>query len=498
MQVPWQQSRLSNQTVQLIIAGIFGAILGTLFLFLPPLTVALITGVAVLVVLAIKKPELALLALLVIISSLFPDTVFPRINLIAFNLYITDILIGVFLLLIIIRWLVDRNYPLIHTPLDIPFLAFCIWAAVTALHGFWMNDVPRYRMIPELRIAEYYITFFLFTNLLRTPGSLRFLLRWFFILATLVGIVMIVQYFLGYTSPFLAGRVEELVTSEQGRIYQEITRITDTTGEGLITMAFMLKSVLLFIDRFRPRKIIDLIQWGIIGIGFIMTFNRTHWMMAIFVIGMTALLVGKQERQKMFYWFLAVIMLMVFLISAILILLPESGAAIFLRAVGDRLFSVANSDLYRNPHTSTLLWRSFEYKYGLPQVWSHPIMGLGLGANYRPLLMDIDGYWADGRHFVHNSHLWIAIKTGLVGLFFYLWFLLGFVWHGLRSWRSIPDATFRGMVLGSALSILAVIIGANAHAITMSLYWIPVLTFVMGTSEVIILNYSNRTGNMHE
>ena len=243
MQAPWQQSRFSDKTTQLIIAGILGAILGLMFLFLPPLTVALLTSVAFLAVLAIKKPELALLGLLVIISSLFPDTAFPRINLIAFNLYITDILIAVFLLLIILRWLVDRNYPLIRTPLDVPFLAFCVWAAVTALYGYWMNDVPRYRMIPELRMAEYYISFFLFTNLLRTPGSLHFLLRWFFILATLVGVVMIVQYFLGYTSPILAGRVEVLVTSEQGRIYQEVTRITDTSGEGLITMAFMLKSV---------------------------------------------------------------------------------------------------------------------------------------------------------------------------------------------------------------------------------------------------------------
>lgn len=491
MQAPWQQSRLSDKTTQLIIAGILGAILGVMFLFLPPLTVALLTGVAFLAVLAIKKPELALLGLLVIISSLFPDTAFPRINLIAFNLYITDILIVVFLFLIILRWLVDRNYPLIRTPLDIPFLAFCVWAAVTALYGYWMNDVPRYRMIPELRMAEYYISFFLFTNLLRTPGSLRFLLRWFFILATLVGVVMIVQYFLGYTSPILAGRVEVLVTSEQGRIYQEVTRITDTSGEGLITMAFMLKSVMLFIDRLRIRKMADLIQWGIIGTGFLMTFNRTHWLMAFFVIGMTALLVGKQERQKLLYWSLAVILLGVFLISAILILLPESGPATFLRAFGGRLFSVTASDLYRDPNTSTLLWRNFEYEYGLPQVWSHPIMGLGLGANYRPLLMNVDGYWSDGRHFVHNSHLWVAMKTGLVGFFFYLWFLLGFVWHGLRSWRSVADVSLRGMVLGSALSILAIVIGANAHAITMSLYWIPVLTFVIGTSEVIILRHSN-------
>ena len=88
-------------------------------------------------------------------------------------------------------------------------------------------------------------------------------------------------------------------------------------------------------------------------------------------------------------------------------------------------------DTLFNPDTlgeSSLAYRQVETEYALPQIASHPLIGLGLGANYRPLDNRIDfGVLAyDKLAYIHNGHLWMILKTGIIGYLFFIWFLFLF------------------------------------------------------------------------
>lgn len=486
MQTSWKRVGFLSHSTQLLIAGITGAILGLLFYLMPPQYVALTVGVFALAVMAIRRPEYALMAILIMTSTVFPDTVFPLVNIGVGNLYITDLIIVALLVLIFMRWLVDRDFDLRSSPMNFSLIVFIGWSLFTAIRGYMMGQSELGRMIPELRIAIYYGIFFLMINLLREKKSIDFMLNWFFSLATIVAAVMIVQYVFGTDLPFLAGRVEVLATDQQG-----VTRITDTVGEGLITAAFMLKTVMLFIDKIRFRKWLDLLQWAVIGVGLIMTFNRTHWLMAVFVFGFSFLLSERQDRKKIIYWTLILIYLIPLLVGFVLAFAPNSGATEFVQATLGRFFSVVSPDSYRSESTSTLLWRNFEYEYGIPQMMSNPVFGIGMGALYRPYVAEIDHVNFDGRHYSHNGHLWIAMKTGLVGFFFWVWFGIAFVARGLKKWRLIKDLRYRGFVLGSTLVFLSIMFGTIAHPITMTLFWLPIITLMMGISEVLIQQSAN-------
>jgi len=47
-----------------------------------------------------------------------------------------------------------------------------------------------------------------------------------------------------------------------------------------------------------------------------------------------------------------------------------------------RLGTLGNTDTLQE---SSLQWRNAENAYVIPQILSHPTLGMGLGSNYRPL-----------------------------------------------------------------------------------------------------------------
>jgi O-antigen ligase len=480
----WQQAISLDTPAQLAIAGFLGLLLGSLFAFLSPNAVLWLVLLVVMVLVAIRRPEVAVLGIIVMLSTVFSDVVFPRISIGIGNLYITDIIIIALFALIILRWLVDKKFQLVHTPLDLPLVLFVAWAVITAVRGYLEFNTDFVYFVPEVRIVAYYSIFFLVTQLITRGRNLDVFIKWFFMLATVVAVAIIVQYWLGVTFPFLAGRVETLAT--QGRTFQEVTRVTDTVGEGLLTIAFIAKTIALFTNRLRSAQLVDLVQWAVLAIGLAMTFNRTHWGIALLAFLLTALLSRRQVRQTVLRWFLVCLYVFPALLTLILLAGPADGISRFVTASFDRLASSVSPDLYREESTSTLLWRRFEFQYGLPQLASQPLMGIGLGARYRPTLAQIDTPAFDGRRYTHNAHLWIAMKTGLVGYFLWAWLSIVFIWRGIKYWRLIADPQLRAIVLSFSLAYLGVMVGCILHPIVMTLYWVPVLAAMMGINEVII------------
>jgi O-antigen ligase len=145
-----------------------------------------------------------------------------------------------------------------------------------------------------------------------------------------------------------------------------------------------------------------------------------------------------------------------------------------------------------NPETlneSSLQYRYIEDSYALPVIASHPLIGLGLGAEYRPWDPRIDYIRSttyDQLTFIHNGHLWIMLKTGLIGYIFLLWLLFRFLIRGIKNWKYIYDPFYSGIVLSFAVICVGIMIVAFINNVFYETYWAPVIGIMMGVNEVIL------------
>ena len=480
-------NNIFEKTLIMLSTICIGLLLGLNALFLPPSWALGIPITILVIITTIKHPSIGILGVLFFLCTVIPEESVPIINIGPGRLLITELIVLAMFLFIIIRWLVERDFHFSTSPLNLPILLFYIWALSATIRALLWTDLTISESIPEIRIVSYYMVFYLVTNLIKNKSELEFFIRGFFLLATGVAITMIVQFIIGTKIPFLPGRVEVLVTGQES--YGNITRIFDTPGESIITVCLIIKSIELFTSKLTISKGFQVIQWALLGTAMVLTFSRTHWLIVVLAFALAFLLTRKQDKRNFINWSYF-LLFSVPLIILLIIAFPDSQAASLLNASADRFTSVLTVETYTgSSDTSTLRWRDFEYKYAVPQILQHPIFGLGLGAIYRPPVYGIDDAWTNLQRYIHNSQLWIVVKTGLVGYFFLAWFSIVFLWRGFKNWRKISDPHKRGFFLGTTLSYVGILVASNIHPVFTVLFWTPIIGVIMGLNEVIIKEY---------
>jgi O-antigen ligase len=431
---------------------------------------------------------LILLAIVSLSSTVLAEAKVPVISLGFGRLYITDVFLFGLFGLIILRSLVEPKFKLIHTPLDWPLLIFYGVALVATVSQLLTSSLAISLAIPEMRTVTYYLTFFAVTNLIREKRQLDLLLQGLLLLATGVAAAMILQFMLGNAVQLLPGRVESLAT--EGRQYSDITRIIPP-GESLILTGFITATVMLVLDKPKLISILKFLQWALLGVAVVLTFNRNFWVGVGLALLLLVYLARGADRQRLLRWslvavFAAAVGLVVIAIQ------PGARTTHLVNATLERLVSLVNSQTYENSPSSTLRWRDFEYHYALPQIAAHPILGLGLGARYRPFVPNIDYEKFDGRGFTHNAHMWIILKTGILGYLCLIWLSLTFLHRGFKEWRYVPNRVLRGTVLGFTLTYLGVVLGSLVNPMLMEWFWTPVIGIMLGVNEVIFVQFAKR------
>lgn len=462
-----------------------GLLLGVASLWFSPLWVlgALAGGGFILSIL--KRPEIALLGILIATSSIVFEDRLPLIPIGVGSLHIPDVILLALLGLIILRWLVEPSFKMVRTPLDWPLLSFYSVALLSTFIAIFRSSVAFSIGFREVRVVTYYLTFFIVTNLVREDRQLFLLLRGLFLLATIVAAVMIAQFLLGESVRLMPGRIETLST--QSMSHEGIARILPP-GQSLILVAFIATTATLVLDKFRPMNMFRFLQWGLLGLAVLLTFNRSFWVGVSLGLCILAYLIKGQDRQRLVGWALVVM----FLVPAILLLVfvaPESRAASLVSASLERLGTLGSG---KTLGESSLQHRYVEYEYALPQITPPSLIGLGMGARYRP--WDPRADWKgpddsssfDGRAYIHNGHLWMLLKSGLLGYLCLVWLSFAFLLRGFKYWRRIPNPQMRGIVLGFTLTYLGVLIGAVVNPMFMQWFWTPVIGIMMGINEIVL------------
>jgi hypothetical protein len=461
-----------------------GVALGTIALSFSPQLVLVALAAGGLILAALKRPEIALLAILVAKSTIIFEDRMPLIPIGVGSLHVADVILLALFGLILLRWLAESDFHIVHTPLDLPLLAFYGVALLSTLIAVLTSSLEFNQGLRGIRDITFYLTFFLVINLVREQRQLTLLLRGFLALATAVAIAMIAQYLVGESLQLLPGRVETLST--QGESYGGVFRILPP-GQSLTLVAFVVTTVALVLNGFRPLSLLRFLQWGLLGLVVVLTFNRSFWVVAGLALLLTACLLRGQDRQRLVVWSL-VVALLASVILPLAMYEPESRASTLVRASIERLRTLVSSGTLGE---SSIEMRYVESEYARSQITKVPLIGLGIGARYRPWDSRIDwrlpdGSGFDGRAYIHNGHLWILLQSGLLGYLCFVWLSLAFLVRGLRYWRSVRDSDMRAMVLGFTVTYLGVMLGAIVNPMLMQSFWIPVLGVMLGMTELAV------------
>jgi hypothetical protein len=472
--------QLHNPLVQLLMAGACGAAVGAAALWVPPLlTAGALVGIP-LAFFSLKRPELILLVFLVFSSTILAPEQEPAFSAGVGTLYLSDVLLLTLVGLIVLRRLFEPQFKLVTTPLDWPLALFVGFAVVATLQAIWFGSLSLSDSLGELRIFIAYLLFFAVTNLVRNERQVKLLIYGMLALTAVVGCAMIAQYIVGNEIALLPGRVEALQT--EGARFDNITRILPP-GQSLALTGFLVLLAVLTLRPSPPLQFWYPAQLALAGAALLLTFNRNFWVAAAVAI-LVMLFVGTdKERERLVAW-LCVMVGAAMAAVIILAQVPDAKANNLVQAAADRVFSLTESDTFESPDSS-LRWRDFEYVHALPHIVEHPVFGLGLGATYRPWLHDFDHIGFDGRGYIHNGHVWIMLKAGLLSYACLVGASAVFLIRGLTRWRRVADPFLRATVLAFCLVYIGVLLGSLVNSMLVQAYWTPVIAMMMGINEVI-------------
>jgi hypothetical protein len=274
------------------------------------------------VYIVLKRPELALVGILVLTSSILFEDQMPRISF-GVSFHLSDLLLFGMLGVILVRLVVEKDFRLVRTPLDTPLWLFIGITILSTLIAVFQSSVEAELARRSIRVFSYYLTFFILTQLVREPRQLKLLLFSILTIAIVVAMAMVAQFILGDSVQILPGRVEALVT--QNTSYDDITRILPP-GWSTVMISFMVIVCLFAIEKSPLRASFNLILLLVFGIALILTFLRSFWGALMVVTALLFFLLNNNERAR----FIVATLTLASLGAIILLIVfvdPESRAA---------------------------------------------------------------------------------------------------------------------------------------------------------------------------
>ncbi|MHB1295050.1 MAG: O-antigen ligase family protein [Anaerolineae bacterium] len=424
-----------------------GLVLGAATLKLSPVLVLAGLAGGLAVVFVTRWPVWGILAMLLIANGLVDSTDLPLIPLGPASLHITDAIVGYLVVLVIIRAVADRRFHPVATPMDTPMIWFVAAVFLAAVMAVAVRGVDASFVLRRLRGLTYYLAFFPITNLIRTRRQMAILIYGMLTMAVFASLVMFVQV-VSPSIQIIETRAMELSTA--GVEYAGVLR-TFIEAERIIYVSLPIMLALLLLVQ-NGSYVLRLAATGAVGLGVFLTFQRNYWLTTMIALGTMAVLVSVRERTKMVRYGLVVLV-----VVALAAVLPIQATQRYISAAADRLiFGMSPETLAMDSSTQM---RVMETGYALESVERNPLVGVGLGTPYRPATLS-DQYYSTEypgmglRWYMHNAYLWVLVDMGLLGFLPFLWLYIGAIVRGFKRWRSVPNVTYRAIVLGSTVALL--------------------------------------------
>jgi hypothetical protein len=242
----------------------------------------------------------------------------------------------------------------------------------------------------------------------------------------------------------------------------------------------------------RPFPFSRIIQVSVLGLAVVLTFNRNFWVGIGLAVLIMACLIPFPKKIRLLKIILVTLFFAIIFVPVISSMDTRIGKLI--DASTTRFATMFNLNTLNE---GSLQYRFVENSYSFPQIASHPLIGLGLGTDYRPWDQRIDGIsfqnktWDMGLY-IHNGHLWVILKTGLIGYILLMWMILHFLKRSFQHRQRILDPFYSGIVLSFAVVIAGLLVSALFNPIFRDINWVLIIGVMLGMGEVIIGLNQNR------
>jgi hypothetical protein len=463
---------------QTIIWICIGIMLGLIAVYLPlKITLTAIAGIMLLKYLA-TRPVLVVLIIVALTSSIVFEESIPLIPIGVGSLHVSDVLLLFMLGTLGYRHITEKNFTFAKSPLNTPLLLFITVSLVSATisvanFGADFNDVAR-----QFRVINYYFLFFLITNLITEKDQIKLLIKGLLAIGAVVAAAMVVQAIIGESVQLMPGRIESATTF--GSQFEALRILPP--GQTLVFVTFIMSICMITFTR--DRQILFSGSFYLVlllGAGVVLTYNRSYWVTAILGIMLLLLITATENKIR-----LAALLTVVLIFGGSTLALfggTEGKIGATINAVTYRFTSIFAGKELR--HSSPVDDRRIENEYAVEQIKKHPLLGIGLGNDYRP---QIYGPEDTLNNYVHNAYLWLLTDMGIVGFLFYCWFYFRFLIRAARNWQRITDIFLQSAVVGFLISGVAMLLMALYIPVFMEWFSIVVIASMAGLTEVLIRN----------
>ena len=488
----WHLARRGiSRALPVVVFGLAGLILANGVLTLSPAKV--ISTVLTLVGLGVffRRVELGVLVLIMVSATIMYESMIPKpftVGHMGFS--VAEILVLYLCSLVLLHTGSEKRMNYFDSPLTTPFvlLGFAILLSLAVGYYGYLSD-PRtstWSFTGSYNAARplfLYLLFFVVGFGVKDAKKLRFLVNAVIVLATIVAVLLVVQYFLGthvkvfFGTPYSGPRVESL---EEG---SSVTR-SIPPGTSLMYIFLPVVSIMACIGKKRERLLYGAASL-ICAVGLMFTFTRNLWA-AVFVSFVLLLwTAGRQIRRKLIVVGVPMLLCAVLLGVAIGNLAP-GAAGEFGKAFISRLESVFESGILKN---ASLQHRMSENRSVLRVIRENPIFGIGLGnpVRYQAVTGPNNRQAIVPTSIIHNSYLELYAVHGLFGVISYAWLIIAVLIRGVQGYRCLRDPFHRALALGLTVACPAYLISAFVAMILLhDIPTIIAIAFAWGVVEAAI------------
>jgi hypothetical protein len=408
-----------------------------------------------------RAPEMGLL----IVSFLGADII-PREQLVVslggFHLDPADItLVGV-LALVIAKGIRQGTLIIPRWTMIGPLVAFAGFALFSAAYAMIGQGVSVTFVAGELRPAIYCAGCAIAAATLTRRQQLTRLLIGFFVIADITA-AMIFYDQLGRadfnltTTPLPGSWQISLIGSGFGGFGS--VRVVPAGHVLLYLMANIAFALLLRPPKVPLARVFFAAHFLLLGASLALTYTRAQWIASALAMLLIVALVPRAIQLRLAGIVgigVPIIAVASWLVVGDVVPVASAGA---LQALSSRISTIVQpTDTLT---TDSIEWRAFEVDQATAAIAEHPILGVGLGNDYRPITLlqgEANGVrWQLGgpgrlTRWVHASYLYVAVKMGLLALGVFGWFALAFLISGTRLCLNMTDSAAKLVVLAVVAS----------------------------------------------
>jgi O-antigen ligase len=343
------------------------------------------------------------------------------------------------------------------------FLFFLAFSSLSYIYGVVAVGANAFEAIREFKVVLYYGLFIMVSSACTRMADLKWLMAVCFGIGAVSALTLVIGGILN--PPSADARAED--------VYYGIAGLAGGKGILLSYWCLCCCFALLVVDRTRP---IYLAATGIYLLFFILKFHRHMYMSIALAAFLTGLFAFGRYRQKMGRILGLTFVLLLLTASMIAWGPPVLGR--YVELSWKRLQSLQGIE-----STETVTYRLLENQYAWITIKQSPLIGIGYANGYRP---PIYGPKDNLATFIHNGYLWIMVKSGLLGFMAFLGMFYLFLKQAMGSWAKMSDGFFRGILLGSAVCILGLLLANMSAPYFMQDWEVAAIGILFGITEAAV------------